>query len=179
MREKALLSLNGAERKWSKNMNVIEERKVSDSMVETVHMVRPNHMNAAGRLFGGMLMQWLDEVAGLVAKRHTRSNVITASVDNLHFIHGAYQGEMVVIIGKVTYVGNSSMEVRVDTYVEHLEDGMRHAINRAYFTMVALDENDKPKKAPRLILETEAEKAEWAAAEKRREMRMRRKREGF
>ena len=87
-------------------MNVIEERKVSDSMVETVHMVRPNHMNAAGRLFGGMLMQWLDEVAGLVAKRHTRSNVITASVDNLHFIHGAYQGEMVVIIGKVTYVGN-------------------------------------------------------------------------
>ena len=134
-------------------MNVIEERKVSDSMVETVHMVRPNHMNAAGRLFGGMLMQWLDDVAGLVAKRHTRSNVITASVDNLHFIHGAYQGEMVVIIGKVTYVGNSSMEVRVDTYVEHLEDGMRHAINRAYFTMVALDENDKPKKVPRLILE--------------------------
>ena len=122
-----------------------EERTVQDSIVETVHMVRPNHMNAAGRLFGGMLMQWLDEVAGLVAKRHTRSNVITASVDNLRFIHGAYNGEMVVIIGKVTYVGNTSMEVRVDTYVEHLEDGMRHPINRAYFTMVALDENDRPK----------------------------------
>ena len=60
---------------------------------------------------------------------------------------------MVVVIGKVTYVGNSSMEVRVDTYVEHLEDGMRHAINRAYFTMVALDENDKPKRVPRLILD--------------------------
>ena len=179
MREKVLLSLSGAERKWSENMNVTEERKVSDSMVETVHMVRPNHMNAAGRLFGGMLMQWLDEVAGMVAKRHTRSNVITASVDKLRCIHGAYQGEMVVIIGKVTYVGNSSMEVRVDTYVEHLEDGMRHAINRAYFTMVALDENDKPKRVPRLILETEAEKAAWEAAEKRREMRMRRKKEGF
>ena len=77
------------------------ERTVSDSRVETVHMVRPNHMNAAGRgLFGGQLMQWLDEVAGLVAKRHIRGNVITASVDNLRFIHGAYQGEMVVIIGK-------------------------------------------------------------------------------
>ena len=80
------------------------ERTVSDSRVETVHMVRPNHMNAAGRLFGGQLMQWLDEVAGLVAKRHIRGNVITASVDNLRFIHGAYQGEMVVIIGKATYV---------------------------------------------------------------------------
>ena len=56
---------------------------------------------------------------------------------------------------------------------------MRHAINRAYFTMVALDENDKPKRVPRLILETEAEKAEWEAAEKRRVMRLRRKKEGF
>lgn len=156
-----------------------EERKVSDSIVETVHMVRPNHMNAAGRLFGGMLMQWLDEVAGLVAKRHTRSNIITASVDNLHFIHGAYQGEMVVIIGRVTYVGNTSLEVRVDTYVEHLEDGMRHPINRAYFTMVALDENDKPKRVPGLILETESEKAEWEAGKRRREIRMMRKKEGF
>ena len=142
-------------------------------------MVRPNHMNAAGRLFGGMRMQWLDEVAGLVAKRHTRSNIITASVDNLHFIHGAYQGEMVVIIGRVTYVGNTSLEVRVDTYVEHLEDGMRHPINRAYFTMVALDENDKPKRVPGLILETESEKAEWEAGKKRREIRMMRKKEGF
>ena len=131
------------------------------------------------RLFGGMLMQWLDEVAGMVAKRHTRANVITASVDNLRFIHGAYKGEMVVIVGKVTYVGTTSMEVRVDTYVEHMEDGMRRPINRAYFTMVALDEDDKPKQVPRLILETEAQRAEWKAAEKRREMRMRRKEEGF
>ena len=156
-----------------------EEKYVRDSRVETVHMVRPSHLNAAGRLFGGTLMQWLDEVAGLVAKRHTRSNVITASVDNLKFIHGAYEGEMVVIVGKVTYVGNTSLEVRTDTYVEHLEDGSRYPINLAYFTMVALDEMDRPKRAPRLIVETESEKAEWEAAEKRREMRMRRKTEGF
>lgn len=157
---------------------MIEERRVADSRVETVHMVRPNHLNAAGRLFGGILMQWLDEVAGLVAKRHTRCNVITASVDNLRFIKGAYQKDVIVIIGKVTYVGNTSMEIRVDTYVENV-DGMRRPINRAYFTMVALDENDKPKKAPRLIIETEEERAEWEAAEKRREMRIKRKEEGF
>ena len=56
---------------------MIEEKRVEDSRVETVHIIRPNHLNAAGRLFGGMLMQWLDEVAGMVAKRHTRANVIT------------------------------------------------------------------------------------------------------
>ena len=156
----------------------MEEKHVQDSLVETVHMVRPNHLNAAGRLFGGILMQWLDEVAGLVAKRHTKSNVITASVDNLKFIHGAYKGEMVVIVGKVTYVGNTSLEVRTDTYVENLEDGTRHPINRAYFTMVALDENDRPQSVPRLAVETEYEKAEGETTGKRREKRRKRKKEG-
>lgn len=45
----------------------MEKRKVSDSIVETVHMVRPQHLNASDRLFGGALMQWIDEVAGMVA----------------------------------------------------------------------------------------------------------------
>lgn len=153
-------------------------KRVDDSHVETVHVVRPNHLNGANRLFGGILMQWIDEVAGIVAKRHAMTNVITASVDNLRFLKGAYQNETVVIIGKMTWVGTSSMEVRVDTYVENIH-GIRRAINRAYFVMVALDENDKPVPVPRLIIETENEKAEWENAEKRREVRNARKSEGF
>ncbi len=156
----------------------IETKRIADSMVETVHIVRPNHLNGANRLFGGILMQWLDEVAGIVAKRHSMTNVITASIDNLRFLKGAYQNEMVVIIGKLTWVGTSSMEVRVDTYVEN-KQGERRPINRAYFVMVALDENDKPVPVPRLILESEAEKAEWENAKKRHEIRDARKHEGF
>lgn len=155
-----------------------EAKRVEDSLVETVHIVRPNHLNGANRLFGGILMQWIDEVAGIVAKRHAMTNVITASVDNLRFLKGAYQNEMVVIIGKLTWVGTSSMEVRVDTYVENIQ-GIRRPINRAYFVMVALDENDKPVPVPRFIVETEAEKAEWEGAQKRREVRNARKQEGF
>ena len=106
----------------------IEAKTVDESRVETVRIVRPNHLNEANRLFGGILMQWIDEVAGIVAKRHSMSNVTTASVDNLTFLHGAYQNEMVVIKGKLTWVGSSSMEVCVDTYVEnHL--GERRRIN--------------------------------------------------
>ncbi len=157
---------------------MIESRKVSESLTETVHMVRPNHLNSAGRLFGGILMQWMDEIAGLVAKRHTRKNVITASVDNLRFLKGAYQKDVVVITGKVTYVGNTSMEVKVDSCVESL-DGERTLINRAYFTMVALDENDHPTPVPKLILETEEEEQEWESGAKRRVMRKMRKEEGF
>ena len=108
----------------------VDKREVSESVVETVHMVRPNHLNASGRLFGGVLMQWIDEVAGLVAKRHARMNVTTASVDNLKFLHGAYQRDVIVIIGKATYIGRTSMEVKVDTYIE-ANDGSRTLINRA------------------------------------------------
>ena len=156
----------------------IEAKTVDDSRVETVHLVRPNHLNGANRLFGGILMQWIDEVAGIVAKKHSMCNVTTASVDNLTFLHGAYQNEMVVIVGKLTWVGTSSMEVRVDTYVETIS-GNRRAINQAYFVMVALDENDKPVPVPRLTLETELEKAEWENGQKRREIRNARKTEGF
>ena len=156
----------------------VDKREVSESVVATVHMVRPNHLNASGRLFGGVLMQWIDEVAGLVAKRHARMNVTTASVDNLKFLHGAYQRDVIVIIGKATYVGRTSMEVKVDTYIE-ANDGSRTLINRAYFTMVGLDENDRPAVIPRLVLTTEKEKEEWENAKKRREIRMLRKEEGF
>ena len=156
----------------------MKEKRIQDSIVETVHIVRPNHLNGANRLFGGILMQWIDEVAGIVAKRHAMTNVTTAAVDNLRFLKGAYQNEMVVIIGKMTYVGNTSMEVRVDTYVENME-GIRRAINRAYFVMVALDENDKPVPVPGLLVETEAEKAEWENALIRRKIREQRKTEGY
>ncbi len=151
----------------------IEGRKVSESVVETVHLVRPNHLNGAGRLYGGTLMEWIDEVAALVAKRHTHKNVTTVSVDNLTFIKGAYQKDVIVLIGRMTHVGTTSMEVEVDSFVEAM-DGTRTRINHAYFTMVSLDENDKPTPAPKLILETEEDKAKWERAKKRLEIRKQR-----
>ena len=152
----------------------IEAKTVDDSRVETVHIVRPNHLNGANRLFGGILMQWIDEVAGIVAKRHCMGNVTTASVDNLTFLHGAYQNDLVVIKGKMTWVGTSSMEVCVDTYVEN-QKGERERINNAHFMMVALNENDQPVKVPRLILQTEDEELAWAHGVERQRIRKQRK----
>jgi len=153
-------------------------KTVSDSKVETVHIVRPNHLNGANRLFGGIMMQWIDEVAGIVAKRHSMTNVTTASVDNLTFLHGAYQNEMVVISGKITWVGTSSMEITVDAFVENLS-GRRERINNAHFIMVALDENDKPVPVPRLSLQTEEERVAWANAEERRRRWKQRQKDGL
>ena len=155
-----------------------EAKTVDDSRVETVHLVRPTHLNGANRLFGGQLMQWIDEVAGIVAKRHSMGNVTTASVDNLTFLHGAHQNDMIVIKGKLTWVGTSSMEVCVDSYVESLQ-GDRHRINNAHFIMVAVDENGTPVRVPRLTLRTEEERLAWEHGEERRRLRNQRKKDGL
>ena len=154
-------------------MAEVQERRkktVEASMTEQVHLIMQQHLNGSGRLFGGALMQWIDEVAALVAKRHTHTNVTTASVDNLSFLKGAYPGDSVVIIGQLVYVGRTSMDIKVDSYVESM-DGTRTLINHAYLTVVALDQNDHPIPVPRLELTTEDEAAEWEEAKRRRELR--------
>ena len=147
-------------------------KRVEDSRTENTFLIMNKHINC------GVLMQWIDEMAGIVARRHAGTIVTTACVDNLNFKAGAYLGDVVVLIGKLTYVGRTSMEVRIDTYVEE-SDGTRRMINRAYEVMVALDEDDNKVDVPGLIVETESEKAEWEGGEKRYTLRKERRREGY
>lgn len=155
------------------------EKSISESRTEQIHLLRYEDINGYNRLFGGKLVSWIDEVAGTVAERHSGFRVTTASIDNLQFKNPAFLDQLIVIIGYLTYVGNTSLEVRVDTYVESL-DGMRKPINRAYLTMVALDNDSKPLKIPYGIrIETENQQYEWDAALKRIELRKIRKQEGF
>lgn len=153
-------------------------KKVSDSMTVQQYLIRPSHMNNYGRLFGGQLLEWIDELAGIVATRHSNSYVTTAAIDNLQFKAPAYVGDMIVLKGNVTYVGRSSMEIRVDTYVESL-DGTHRMINRAYIDMVAINSEGISVEVPDLIIETQEQKREYEAAIKRKEMRKQRRLEGF
>ena len=153
-------------------------KRVEDSLTEQTYLLMHRHINGYGRLFGGQLLMWIDELAGIVATRHSECRITTASIDNLNFKKAAFLNDTVVLIGKITHVGRSSMEVRVDTYVETL-DGMRHVINRAYVVMVAIDEEGKAVPVPGLIVETESEKAEWEAGETRYQLRKQRRLEGF
>lgn len=156
----------------------VTAKRVQDSLTEQVYVIRSRHINPQGRLFGGCLMQWIDEIAAIVGRRHSGRLVTTAAIDNLHFKAGAYQDDMVVLIGRLTYVGRTSMEVRVDTYVEDYR-GIRKSINRAYLVMVAVDENGCPVKVPGLLLESEAEQQEWAGGLKRNQLRKQRRKEGY
>ena len=155
-----------------------ETKKVADSVVEQAHLLFPAHLNAYGRLFGGQLMQWIDEVAGLVAMRHSGAVITTAAVDNLQFKAGAQLGDIVVLRGHITYVGTTSMEVCVDTYVES-RTGARSLINQAYLVEVAIDSQARPIPVPRLELCSDGEREEWAQARRRTELRRARREEHY
>ena len=150
------------------------EVSVNNSRTEQVQIVSQSDLNGYKRLFGGKLMEWIDIVAGVTARRHCSKNVTTVMVDKLHFKKAAYANDVIVLRGKVTYVGKTSMEVCVKSYIESVT-GERQLINTAYFIMVALDENENPTEVPRLILETEEDKKEWERGKKRYELRKKRR----
>lgn len=154
------------------------EKTKKDSYTEQVQILTQANINGYNRLFGGQLMEWIDIVAAVVARRHSEKNVTTAVVDTLTFSAPAYPNDTVIICGYITHVGRTSMEVCVKSYVENL-DGTRKIINTAYLVMVALDENEHPTEVPRFRLETDEEKSEWEAAEKRSAFRKQRRAEKF
>ena len=132
-------------------MNDRPIKTVSESKTEQVHRVTPKSLNSMGRLFGGELLGWIDEVAGIVARRHCGRPAVTASIEHMDFKSGAKNGDMIYICGRLVYVGNTSMQVRIDSYVESMEDGMRHMITTAFFVMVAIDDEAKPAATPETI----------------------------
>ncbi len=149
-------------------------KRVSESRTEQVQILSQSTLNGYKRLFGGKLMEWIDIVAAVTARRHSGRNVTTAAVDSLEFTSAAYANDTIVLIGTVTYVGTTSMEVCVKTYVEALS-GERRLINNAYVIMVALDENERPAQVPGLICETEEERREWRMGKLRNEARKQRR----
>lgn len=159
-------------------METRPSKHVSESTVVQTQIVLSSHINGAGRLFGGQLVEWIDVVAGVVARRHSHCNTTTASIDNLQFKEAVHINDTVLLFGKITYVGRTSMEVQVDSYVEEL-DGSRKLVNTAHFVMVALDKNEHPTQVPSLIVETDEEKAAWQAGEKRDALRKQRRIEQY
>ena len=146
------------------------------SITSSVQIVLPQHCNgyAKPRLFGGQLMAWIDVVGAVAARRYAQKAVTTLCVDNLMFLKPAYLNDTIVQEAFVTWTGHTSMEVRVDSYVERL-GGEREAINRAYLVFVALDDEGIPCAVPSFTPQTQAEIEEYEAAVQRRAVRKARK----
>jgi acyl-CoA hydrolase len=137
-----------------------------------VELVLPNDANTMGNVLGGRVLHWIDLAAAIVAHRHCRTEAVTASMDEVSFLAPIRVGQMAVITARMTYVGRTSMEIRVDVQSEDLMSGERRQTSTAYLTFVAVDKNGHPTDVPPLLFETEDEKREARAAEARRAQRL-------
>jgi acyl-CoA hydrolase len=135
-------------------------------------LVLPNDTNTMNNLMGGRLLHWMDISAAIAAQKHCNRNVVTASVDNVSFQHPIKLGDVVSIESKVTRAFNTSVEVRLDVWAEHIPSATRHKSNEAYYTFVALDADGKTVPVPELVPETPEEIALYDGALRRRQLRL-------
>ncbi|NMB96120.1 MAG: acyl-CoA thioesterase [Clostridiaceae bacterium] len=144
-------------------------------MVEMTELVLPNDTNILGNLLGGRLMHLIDVAGAMAASRHSNRVVATVALDSLDFRHPVRCGELLILKAKLTWVGRTSMEVKVEVFAENYRTGAIIQTNKAYITYVALDDEGIPTTVPALIPRTEEEKYEYEQAEIRRKERLKRK----
>lgn len=149
-----------------------QPKTVRSSQVEMTELVLPNDCNQLGNLLGGRLMHWIDIAAAIAGQRHCQRVVVTASVDELNFLHPIRIGEVVLLLASVNRVFRTSMEVGVKVRAENQLTGLSKHANTAYLTFVAVDENGKPVSCPPIVPETDEEKRRYDQALMRREQRL-------
>lgn len=151
---------------------MVQNKKVSDSIITMTELVLPNHTNQLGNLLGGQLMHWIDICAALSAAKHNQRICVTASVDRIDFHHPIKLGDAVTLVASVNRVFNTSMEMGVKVYAEAFREGKRIHSNTAYLTFVCVEADGKPVKAIEVIPETEDEIRRYEEAMQRRETRL-------
>ena len=145
------------------------------SRVLQTQLVLPPDTNALGTLFGGRLAQWIDLAAGIACQRHSRLRVVTASIDDLHFIQPIRVGAIVELLAQVNATWRTSMEAGVRIESESPRTGERVHACTAYLTFVAQGEDGKSLPVPPLVLESDEDRRRFEDAARRRDERLARR----
>lgn len=151
--------------------DVLMPRPVRDSQSEMAEFVLPNDANVLGALLGGRLMHWIDLAGALAAHRHSRTYVVTASVDHIDFLVPVHVGSLVILRSSVNRVFRTSMEVGVKVWVENNIQEKREHVASAHLTFVAVDGKGGRIVVPPVIPETDEERQRYDDAGRRREIR--------
>ncbi|HNR86042.1 MAG TPA: acyl-CoA thioesterase [Taishania sp.] len=125
---------------------MITEEKIKASETRIFKAVFPNTTNHYDTLFGGTAMQLMDEVAFITATRFSRQRIVTVSSDRIDFKKPIPAGTIIELVGKVTYLGSTSLKIRVEIYIEQMYEEHREKAISGEFTFVAIDESKKPVK---------------------------------
>ena len=150
----------------------MEGKMVSESVSEYSELALPNDANGFGNVLGGKVMHLVDLTAAIAAIRHAHNPVVTASVDNLAFLHPVRIGELIILRASVNRVFRTSMEIGVKVTTEKLLTGERRHTCSAYLTFVAIDRDGKAVPIPPVVPESEDEKRRFRQAGERRESRL-------
>src|SRR6476619_8231653 len=142
-----------------------DSHPMSFSRSELTSLVMPHMQNVLGDLFGGHLLAMVDQAAAVAAIRHAGGPAVTARIERVDFRERIPVGALLTCNATVDYVGNSSMDITVEVYAERVSSGERRHTHTAHVVFVALDEEGRPTRVPRLVPETSEERDRYARAE--------------
>ncbi|MCW3078789.1 acyl-CoA thioesterase [Segetibacter sp.] len=125
---------------------MIDQERIEKSSTRIFKAVFPDSTNHYDTMFGGTAMQLMDEVAFITATRFSRKKVVTVSSDRIDFTRPIPAGTIIELIGKVVYVGNTSLKVLVEIFIEEMYSDLRQKAITGTFSFVAIDDNKKPVK---------------------------------
>ena len=143
--------------------------------VSTVDTVFPNHANPLGTLFGGRVLELMDVNAAIAATRFCRQPAVTASTEPIDFHNPIYVGEIIEVKSRVTWVGTTSMIIRCEVFGENPLTGERRLCTVGHMSFVAIGDDGKPCKVPRLHVESDIEKLHHIEGQRVREAIMHRR----
>jgi acyl-CoA hydrolase len=147
-------------------------RTMQESQAEYSEICLPNDTNMLGSMLGGHVMHLVDLCGAIAAIRHARSPVVTASIDQMTFLHPVHVGELVRLRSQVNRVFRTSMEVGVKVWVENLQTGEVRHTSSAYLTFVAIESSGKRVTLPQIVAETPEDHRRFEQAAERRAYRL-------
>lgn len=150
----------------------LKPRCPADSETVMHELILPTHTNALGTAFGGTIMSWVDICAAICAQRHSSGIVVTASIDQLDFIAPVRLGDIVRLTARVSYVGSTSIEVRVLVHVLNNAYTEEQRAGTAYVTFVAVADGNRRRRVPPLDLTNARDRRRFEAGKQRREHRL-------
>ncbi len=148
-------------------------RTIAETRTVVQRIMMPMDANPSGNVYGGSILKYLDEVASIVAFRHTRTNVVTASIDRMDFLAPMHVGDILVLRAAINFTGKTSMEVGVRVEAEDPHTGYVVHAGSCYLTMVALDRAGRPTPVPPVTPASDEERAWFENGRRRREERLR------
>ncbi len=146
-------------------------RRPQDSDTVITELMIPSYANFGGKIHGGMLLSLMDKVAYACATKHAGNYCVTVSVDTVDFLQPVEVGDLVSLMARVNYVGNSSLVIGIKVITENVKKRTVKHTNTSYFTMVAKNDNNKLAKVPPLLLTTQEEVRRFAESILRKELK--------